>query len=58
MKIHFRTPPVSKRLHGWRRIARQVKHALQSTLVIEIGQQERKQESPCIGQVPVSRVTA
>jgi hypothetical protein len=60
MKIHFRVPPVSKRLHGWRRIARRLKNVFQATLVVEIGRQghqEHRQDSPCIEQMPVSRAS-
>jgi len=57
MEIQFLTPPVSKRLHGWRRIARRVKLALQSTLVIEIGPRQHTQDSVCIGQPRASHAT-
>ena len=57
MKIHFRTPPVSKRLHGWQRIARCVKNALQSTLIIEAGYEQRRQDPQCIAQSPGSHAS-
>jgi len=56
MKIYFHVSPVSKRLHDWRRIARLVKHALQSTLVVEFRPRRHGQEATCIGQAQVSPV--
>jgi precorrin-3B methylase len=57
MKIYFRVPPVSKRLHGWRRIARRLKLALEATLIVAFGHQHRTQDSPCIEQMAVRPVS-
>jgi hypothetical protein len=37
MKIQFRTPPVSKRLHGWKRVVRRAKNVFHGTLVVDFG---------------------
>lgn len=37
MKVQFHIPPVSKRLHGWKRVARRATRILRSTLIVHFG---------------------
>ena len=37
MKIQFHVPPVSKRLHGWKRVVSRATRILRGTLIIDLG---------------------
>lgn len=37
MRIQFHIPPVSKRLHGWKRVVRRATCILRGTLTIDLG---------------------
>jgi len=37
MKIQFHVPPVSRRLHGWKRVIRRATGILRGTLIVHVG---------------------